>query len=1769
MTIKGLGKRITAIILALTVVLTAIPLLTVPFTVAAEDHRVADPSTMDDWKQFFGRDVLSTHNVGGVWTDKSVFTDADAFDGTGITMSHTDNESFLVALSAIASNKTIAGHDHVPTDTVFAVDVSADAAATVSLVAAVNASITTLLEANVYNRVGVVVYADESAVLLPLGRYTAEDGVFLHCADGTVAVPDTTCAQEITTTFGHSVTIGGACYMQQGLWQAMTMLTSSDDTVVKDDVLGQLYRKPVIVLAANGAPTVASSDYVSCETADMKEDTVSLASIAFATQLTASYARHQVAQEYHGDCLFYTVKQEASTWAQTDVSAGIHALWTLYNSAAVGSGVLICGNGRNDATRRVEKSALPLSEEYADGYWSVESTAQTVDAFETVVQEIWERSQYYPTLVDENEDLSGYISFVDKIGAYMSVTDIKGIVIDNVLFSGALLSKNFVTGGGDLGTYDSPTSLGDELVWAVKARLGVDTDTARGLLSLAYRHGQLSYDTQTGDFSNYIGWYTNAAGDYLGFWYDGIETMPDPADPSLTDKTRPAFIMRSYGFLGAVDEAHGVVPTDMMYATVQIRENIATGEESVVFAVPAALIPTVDYHVTLDEDGGLVDLRVSGAEHPIRLVYEVALDEAIDAVSITELVDDGYAHINEDGTYDFYTNQFETDNSTGYGKVNTYSYFTPSVGNERYYYTEDSLVYADQNGTPYTGDTVDPHGEFYRAYTVYSCEDTLTVDKMYERISVDSLSGDRVERREDGYWYVVAGTVHHMLDEYVIDKQDNPTASLTYANIPFVDAMYTYYVGATLGNNGRLTITPETGITIGNTVEGKAKNETFRYRIESADSYENASYDAVLKNANRIASDTTVTFTNGAATVELKNGQTLYVTGMTGGSSYTVSEEPHTAYKVRSINGTADVTSVTLTVTAHRFDKAAFVHVPKGYGDVVIVNRIQHNLGSDYAIPQKPFEMLVDLGTAYAGEIIEASYTGDSGIASVKADENGQFTVFLKNTEQFALKNLIEGTTVTVTERNIPDGFVPTYYGAGVTGQNYAVVASQKAVSLIVSNGYTAEDLSGINVQVRGTLTLDGREHDAWTDEDVYTVELQKHNGATWETMATTTVDKQHQTFDFTAAMQAQIYTAPGDYSYQVLQILGTVDGVIYDRNIHTFTVVIGDPQMNGKLEVLDVISYEDGEHIQGNVTDGFTVTTDFCNTCSEDAKAVAVIDVNASLVNPSASDLVDRSGFRFGLYEAGEEEPAFVSAASDMVGEARIIASFDAEGTYTYSLREIVPKEPVAAMHYAEETYTVVINVTMDADGALCADVRLAQDGQPFDGEPQFVNRYEPTAASFAFPVTQQLVGRPLDDGEFIVEIRSGETVIATGTHDQDGVVTFDRAVLLDTVKDYYFDIVQAAGDVAGVTYDTFVYRLHAHVTDGGDGALYVHTHTINVIAEEIVFTNFYEAAPVKVTINGMVSLVGRDMVNDEFGFILAEQSDFGMMMTTRNFASGMLNFGALTFRETGVFRYKLSQMENATLHYIQFDDTVYDLVVDVRDEGDGQLRATVTMTTEDVPTDAVQFVNRYEPTAVAVDLVGKLATDGDLQDAEVALHRANDRWEALEVVATTVADEDGNFAFTSPMITQEGVYRYVVTMANSGQTVDGIAYDDEVYHVLYAVTDNHRGTLLVTKSIFDSNRDYTEVLTFINESAPPSTTTTTTTTMTQPTTTTTAVAESIVTTTTQTPTATTTTTAPSPVSPQTGDTHGWGAAMLVLCVSGSALMLMSTSKKTSRKPN
>lgn len=1720
-----LSKRVLSLILCLALCMAYLP--KIASAAGTGSDRTVDPSTMDGWKTHFLGDPLNTENAGSVWTDKSVLADDSSFSGTGIYRSGED--SFLVALSAMASNMTVTGLANVPTDTMMILDLSSsmyngydrNPSVIQTMLNAVNDSIGKLQRLNEHNRVGVVIYyggqnrlqsnTSNSMVLLPLDRYSGTSTYLkanvtnnrLISVAVNAGVKNSSGAAVPQAT--RTVTDVAGTYAQLGILDAMDQLLGAATTVPTAANQPEVTRVPVMIFMSDGEPTAATHRFTEKVEAGMGNNTVHIRSADetdFVTQLTAAYAKERVDAHYvETEPLFYTLSLGSSVSLalmapETNTTPTIDGYWTrllsdgsvnitVYNSPDAWSAPTVKKTYTVSQTS-VNGTPFPSGKaqrNYVNKAFTAANAGELTDAFGHIVSHISVVSKYTPTLTSGNADLSGYISFVDKIGQYMKVTDIKGVLIDNMLYSGVELAKNFVAGGGNLGTYDAPTPLGDEMVHAVQARLDIESvDAARTLIGLAYEHGQLSY-TSPNEYSNYIGWYANATGQFLGFWHEGITTMPEATGDAATD---PAFIIKSYGYLGAVDESYGVEASDMMYATVQIRENIVTGEQSVAFAVPAALIPIVTYEVTLDRQNQPSDLTVTGAEHPVRLIYEVALDEKINSFNLKEQVSAEYlaAHTDTSGAVSFYTNQFEADHSTGYGKVNAYSYFNPSRQNDRFYYLQDAPVYTDTQGTLYTGST-QPEGTYYRSYTVYEKDGTvLNTKTVYRRLSDEALS--TAKQAQDGSWYIGAGNVHVNLDGYTVTKTHNTTGTMPDASIPFVDAHnhsvgdlgYNFIVGATLGNNGKVSIAPETGIALSKRMADgtQAPNRAFQFTLTNLDNDADAgTYPARLLHADGTRSTTTVDFVAGKATVALNAGETLYIGGMSAGTTYQVEEEAILEYIPLK-------DTVTVTLEQGKMTPVDFVNAERGTGSLTVSKEVIHPLGNDYQLPEnRSFLMDVVLtGVGVANATFDATHT-DGSVTSVTTDENGGFTVSLHHNEQLEIFGLPTGTIATVTERTPGAGFTPGYQEDGEPGDGKVTIPDRATASVVVVNRYQPDKVDRVNVVLHGRKNYT-TSAGAWNGA-VFEFQLQKWTGEGWNTIATASASETSPTFHFNEALRAESFTAPGTYYYQVMETHGgqTISGITYDGTLHTFGITVTDQDMDGKLEINKVTSFHTGRAFNMNDQGDWQIDIAFNNRYDATGTDL-ILDVQKALVNPSGSPLVDLSGYQFGLYDG--ETLVAASELTDGVGEARFLLHYDPAdiGTHSYTLKEILPETPIPNMTYSTETYSVTVEVADNGDGTTSAAI-VSINGDPAAETPVFTNTYDPDDAELSIDfVDKKLTGRDLVAGEFTFKLRGMERTL-TGTNDAEGNVIFQDALVFDKVGSWYFDLVETTADGKGVTTDKTVYHISVTVTDE-NGQLVADHHVLNVVGDAVVFENTYAPKEISYTVTGKKVLNGRVLLNEEFTFVLTD-GDGNPIAETKNFADGTFSFAPISFSHPGTYRYTVWERAHSSADFgIVYDTTVYQLTLTVIDNLEGSLVVSNVAVTGG-KTENITFTNAYTPKPASAVipgskiLHGKVLSSGDFR---FELYQSDAGWTEGKLMETVTNGADGSFTFSEMEYDTAGTRYYLVKEVHGGFTYDGIMYDGTVYRVAVEVIDNLLGQLQTAVYIYDSQGIPRQEMAFVN---------------------------------------------------------------------------------------
>ena len=1753
---KIFGKRTVSMLLAVLMVIGLVP-FSVNTAIASSvlggtnTDRVSDPSTMDDWTNYFGPSVMSTVNAGSIWTDKSVFTDASAFPGISLN----NSEGFLVALSAIASNLTVEGMSYVPTDTMLILDVSGSMntnGLSDEMVEAANASIDKLLTDNKYNRIGVALYSgatsgnnnDASEIILPLGRYTTSDpGVYLnHSSSGSKRISvSSSVRNENGNKVSGSKNVTGATYIQKGVLSAVEEFADqAGNTVVSDPVLGELHRIPVMVLMSDGAPTLGDTDFTNPGTHDLGNGSSNYSYVGFVTQLTLAYAKEQIKAAYGKDALFYTLGLgvgsndiATSVLNPSSSSTAINSFWDSYNALSTGETLTVHSTTywENTGTNRypeweevtvnynVTKTSTVINQNYVDDYFLVDTDSTTpgddlIKAFEEIVSKIELQSSYYPTLVETTEHLSGYVTFVDKLGKYMDVTDIKGLHFNGSLHTGSSFASHFDANSSDLGTATAPTALGQEFFNSVRDRLGISADQARTLISLAYQHGQISYNSSTGEFSNYIGWYANAAGDFLGFWHEGITTMPDPADPSLTDATRPVYINRSYGFLGETDESHGVRESDMMYATIRVQTEIATGDQTVAFAIPAALIPTVTYNVSLDEHDELVGLTVTGATAPIRLIYETSLDSEINEITVKSLATDPeYVanHINADGDYEFFTNMWNHDLSIEYGTNNAYSYFRPSTQNDKYYYTNDSLIYTDTNGTLYESNTAPSvSGTYYRGTKVYALEGGAYKTTMaYEKISEISL-GKAQKTLGEQTWYIPAGTVHTLVEEFYITKTSNETDTISYSYAPFVDAQYNYYVGATHGNNGRITLTPATGIKIEKTVDELNTNAgadtAFVFTVTNkTNTADNNTYKSYHVDADKKVTESTVTFADGKATVSLKAGEKIYLSGMAANDIFNVAETETLYYKIASVNGNTSAKDADLVIVDKSISSASFVNTARGTGNLTVAKSVSHDLGADHAIPDtKAFTFKVTLsGLNLSGKNFEAKHSADASVTSVTVGNDGTFTVTLKNNEEFTVYGLPEGTTATVVEENPGAGFTPAYFENDVAGDGTVDIVKDNVVSVIVRNAYAPEKVYPVNISVGGTKTLSGRD---WRADDEFTFTLQKFNPDTntWTNIATDTVkgtDSQ-KTFSFDDAFANAAYDKAGSYYYRITEADTGITGIKYDHTVHAFLVVVADKDMDGKLEIDEVRPERETVHVS---FDGsmWKVNADFTNVYNV-SEISASIDITKLVTNASGSTLAHLAGFTFELYE-GTTLVATSLPTTDR-GFTRLNLNFNDThvGTHTYTLKEVVPANVPAGWTYSAAEIKITATVTLDSvAGQLHAVLNVGDSTANTTNSVavEFTNVYDPADASLELDVRKVLNGRPLKAGEFTFEIRLTDgTVVATGTNDAAGKVTFNKALTFDKIGTFHYVVAETSADGKGVTTDKSVRRVAVTVVDNG-GTLSASYVVENIAEKHIVFTNTYTASDLEHVIGGKKILEGRELLNDEFTFTLAPSDENGnvsagaAILSAKNFADGSFKFDAIKFTAPGTYFYLVSEVQDNIALGVKYDTTKYLIKIVVKDNLEGALvieSEEIHVIGNGVATEIV-FRNVYVPAPVDGNIAGNKTYQsnigGTLTDKSFAagtftfrLYNSDSTWAEGSLIEAVTNTADAKFAFSTLTFDKAGVYYYLVKELHGGDIINGIAYDSTVYRVKITVTDNGLGNLVAVTNIYDGANVTKESIAFSN---------------------------------------------------------------------------------------
>ena len=514
--------------------------------------------------------------------------------------------------------------------------------------------------------------------------------------------------------------------------------------------------------------------------------------------------------------------------------------------------------------------------------------------------------------------------------------------------------------------------------------------------------------------------------------------------------------------------------------------------------------------------------------------------------------------------------------------------------------------------------------------------------------------------------------------------------------------------------------------------------------------------------------------------------------------------------------------------------------------------------------------------------------------------------------------------------------------------------------------------------------------------------------------------------FEFTPQLAAKgITAATPSFSFKVI-VVDNGDGTltatpVYDGAKPEFENVYGTDAVDAALAGTKKLQAAEGltpADIAGKFT--FTVTADEAGapmpehaTATNDAAGnvdfgkihFTLEDLNRALgVTDDATDETEADEAEVdeadeaNADEAETDEADVDVNADESEDENEPAAATPRSHTFTYTVTESGTAPGVT--NDANATRKVSYTVTDDGAGHLSVK-RDGGDGADFT----FTNTYSVTPTDSVVTdqvkTVKRLTGRDLAAGEFTFELLENGVVVASGTNDVNGTVTLSP-IHYEAPGTHTYTLREACpnalGLYKGVTYDGTTYTVVTTVSDNGDGTLTA-THKLEGTTESAGFTNKYHAMPTQVSIGAIKVLEGRELKKDEFSFKVVGED---IESTVTNDADGKISFDKFEYDEPGTYVYTISEVKGDEAG-MTYDKSVFTATVNVVDDGEGNLKASVAYAKGDKSVEGIVFNNTYKKpetpvptpdpgtsktvTNIVKTVKGYLPTTGDQQAAALLM--------------------------------------------------------------------------------------------------------------------------------------------------------------------------------------
>ncbi|MBR4017566.1 MAG: DUF11 domain-containing protein [Oscillospiraceae bacterium] len=867
-----------------------------------------------------------------------------------------------------------------------------------------------------------------------------------------------------------------------------------------------------------------------------------------------------------------------------------------------------------------------------------------------------------------------------------------------------------------------------------------------------------------------------------------------------------------------------------------------------------------------------------------------------------------------------------------------------------------------------------------------------------------------------------------------------------------------------LGNNGKITVNIDTGIVLTKNVTQAIGSAADTYALTVTLPAGVAATPVVKDSHGKDVTATISGYENNVLTVNLKAGETVYISGIPAGTQCVINENiPAGAeYYISDRTETVVVPLVSEVLNgAAQFAPAFVTNAP--YGELTVAKDIQHNLEeTPNSMHRKEFTFKVQLPVSFAGrelpvdKINATLFTGEK----VTVGNDGSFTVKLKNNESITIMGLPGGTTYTVTEEGMVAGYENT--SGTITG---TVLSGQDTLAHFI-NTYSVTPIKP-EILVTGTKTVEDVHNTYIGIDEGFVFQLSRYVGESQQNpdgyvpLASQTV-KNGETYRFNLQEVLDIPLNIGLHYFRITEQSGATAGMTYDSTRGLFAVKVTDADADGVLEYTL-------ENYANTVISGNTVTKDFTNIYDIE-RTHADVNITKVLTNNTGVN-IPLDIFHFEMVNTANAKEKYV-ATTDASGKATIRVSNLAEGIYTYKLSETEGDMP--GMTYDRTVYTVIITVTKE-DGKLVAVAEVENAAPNGDDavDVQFRNRYTLNATSHTISGTKVLVGRDIANGEFAFELyetdsaftvngAAKQTVSNTGKDFSFDSISYDR------VGTHYYVVKEQAGSLPGVTYDTTHY--HITVTIGVDSnhpekltVTDVHVNKIGHNTDssgDVVFVNSYKATPTEYTLSGLKILHGRSIRSGEFSFQLYEGDN--LLQTVTNKADGSFAFDAISYDKPGTYTYTVREVQG-NAPGVGYDGVNHPITVTVTVTDTG----AVLSASADVKNGDIRFENTYTAAEAEVTFTGIKKLEGDtLSDNAFTfrLYRTDNTFRITGddvQLLDTAKNENGAFAFAKQSLTATGTYFFVIVEDASVDPVENVVYDGTQHRFAVQVNDVGDGQL------------------------------------------------------------------------------------------------------------